>query len=154
VEQLARQEVTRLAQKGSDPDDRAIALTTLARVLLAEGGKVKLEEAKSAVQQANVYAQDCRTKLVLTTTGARLLAHFDPQTARQQLDSARAEAGRLGLLGQSLYAKLALAETSLVSGDLSTARREASQLINEAHAAGFFLVEAKASEIARRSIGH
>ena len=143
AEPLARQEVTRLGRKGSDPDERAMALTVLAQVLLAEGGKAKLEEANRAVQQANAYAQDCRTKLALTVTGARILAHFDPQTAQQQLTSAQERATRLGLLGQSLYAKLALAETSVLRGDSSTGRQEASRLINESHAAGFFLVEAK-----------
>jgi tetratricopeptide (TPR) repeat protein len=152
VEQLARQEVTRLGRKGSDPEDRATALATLAQVLVAEGGKAKLEEANRAVQQANVYARDCRTKLIITITGARILSHSDPQGAREQLNNALEQAKRLGLLGRSLYAKLALAETSVLSGDSVTGRQAASQLMNEAHAAGFFLVENKARDLAKRTI--
>ena len=152
MEQVARQEVARVSGKNSDSDDRAAALSALAQVLVSEGGKLKLQEAYKVVQRANVDVQDCRTKMALTIIGGRVLAHSDPKGAREQLSSAKQQAERLGLLGQKFDAEFALAETDILAGDLSAGRQKASELANSAHAAGFVLVEAKASELARRLV--
>jgi tetratricopeptide (TPR) repeat protein len=150
VEQLARKEVTRLSGKDSDPDDRAAALTALAQVLLSEGGKLKLQEAEKVVQRANIDAQDCRTRIGLTITSGRILAHSDPRSAQVQLRSAKEQANKLGLLGQNFEAQLALAEADFLAGDLAASRQEASDLENNAHASGFLLVEGKAKDLAKR----
>lgn len=151
VEQLARKEVTSLSGKDSDPDDRAAAMTALAQVLLAQGGKLKLQEAEKLVQRASIDAQDCRTRNALTITGGRILARAEPRSAQEQLQSAKEQANRLGLLGQEFDAQLALAEADLLAGNPAASRQEAADLESKAHAAGFLLVETKAKDLGKRT---
>jgi len=150
VEQLVRQEVARLSGKDSDPDDRAAALSALAQVLVSEGGKLKLQEADKVVQRANVEAQDCRTRMVLSITGGRILSHSDLKGAQEQLRNAKGKAEKLGLMDQQFDAQLALVQTDILAGNLSAGLHEASDLENSAHASGFLFVEAKARDLARR----
>ena len=127
----------------------AEALVALALARLALGDAAA---ARSAIELARAAAEGSRNprlRLSVELAGGRIdAAGGDPAGGRRQLESVLGEAGRRGLAGLELEARLALAELDASAGAAGPERLEA--LAADARARGFGLVARKAAALRDR----
>ena len=132
-------------QKAQGPLATAFAL--VARALAAQG---KLDEAQQVSRRATELAgrdENVINRLAVAISAARVrLATGQAADASRSLESAVAEATRLGLTGLQLEARLVLAESQLAAGNNAAARTRLAQLERDAAARGFHRIARQAKE--------
>ena len=131
------------------PDERAMALGWLARLLVAgpDGS-----EAARLVEQARALTRGTQNMFVRTAiaiTDAEVAAALrEPAAvprARAGLEAAMGDARRFGLVAQQLSLRLALGTLEIASGQIAAGRSRLSALERDARARGFGLIARKAA---------
>jgi len=139
-------------EKQNDIDRGALARSALAHALLAQG---RVTEARQAVDRAaalSAKSEAPRVRLLVAITVARVRAAAGgvgaAARALNNLEAARAEAKKAGLVGLEFEARLAIGEIELQSGRSAAGGRRLEELQREAGSRGFGLVARKAAAAA------
>jgi tetratricopeptide (TPR) repeat protein len=150
AEQAARRRIQEIRrEKKPDADEEAQERDVLARALLEQGSSKQLNEAKDTMAEAQTLkVRDCRTKVSLAITAARVSAHLKQfDLARDQLKNAAGQGQEDKLRGYQFEAALTEAEINLLAGQLEAAEGQAAKVSSEAGTAGFIMIKTKADQL-------
>jgi tetratricopeptide (TPR) repeat protein/TolB-like protein len=127
-------------------EKKAAAAAVLALALLGKGKTAEASEAAAEASALATSGQNAHLRLAAAVAGARVgAANEKAKEALQCLNTALADATRLGLVGAQLEARLALGEIEVGAGEARSGRHRLVVLEQEARARGFALVARKAA---------
>jgi serine/threonine protein kinase/tetratricopeptide (TPR) repeat protein len=127
-------------------EKKAAAAAVLALALLAQRRTAEAWQAAAEATALAATGQNTHLRLAAALTIARVrAADGQTQEALASLETALAEAARLGLVGAQLEVRLALGEIELGAGEDRSGRSRLVALEQEARAQGFALVARKAA---------
>ena len=133
-------------------DDKILANTLLARILLAQGRLADAQTEFSEVHDLLAKSQDLSVHLRASLAEAQLAAaDGHPQEAIRILQTTIASARKLGYLGYQLESELALAEVEITSGRGAAGLSLLEAVRREAQQKGFQLIAYKATRVSGKS---
>jgi len=150
AEHVARALIHELGQdKDSEPDDEGMAHDLLGRALIAQGGNLKLAEARDTIGTAqNLSLHDCRIPVSLAITSSRAAGHLKQfPVARDRVTKSFQQAKDKKLRGYELEALLAQAEIEFLAGQLDKAEKQATELIGNPEVEEYKLIKSKADKL-------
>jgi ATP/maltotriose-dependent transcriptional regulator MalT len=138
----------------NEVDEEAYANALIARILAEERKYPQAEQTSKLAAEQSSKSEDRAVRLATTIMVAEVHAATGASAeARQELQSALAEAVRYRYVGYQLEARLALGRNEMNSGELE-ARSHLETLEKEARSMGFGLIARKAGSVIRSSGRH
>ena len=127
-------------------EKKAAVAAVLALALLGQGKTAEASEVAAGASALATSGQNAHLRLAAAVAGARVgAANGEAKEALQCLNTALADATRLGLVGAQLEARLALGQIELDAGRTESGRARLGALESDARSRGFALVARKAA---------